>query len=94
MRKKKSKQIEISDTSSDEVIKLYNDFLENFKIEFGHFLRLAEQGKTNFAKSLECRQYSIFLRELLSNNFRRLSISLDKYRKEKRKSLTNEFKKM
>lgn len=55
----------------------YREYLEKLKIEFGHFLRLAESGRTIRHAALQSRKQSIVLRAFLKD-FRQVSIDNDK----------------
>lgn len=57
--------------------KRYSDFIEELKIEFGDFLRLAEMGRVVRNSALHARKKSLFMRSLFKK-FRQMSIENDK----------------
>ncbi len=70
----------------------YGEFLELLKMEFGDFLRLAENGRSIPYAGLKARKKSICIRELLKD-FRDISINREKMIKEVRKNIKTKLEK-
>jgi hypothetical protein len=66
----------VDDKVEDKTKVSYRDTVERLKIEFSHFLRLCEAGRTVRHAALKARKKSILLRQLLKD-FRNVSLEND-----------------
>ena len=60
-----------------EISNEYSEALERLKIEFGEFIKFAEDGKSIRYSGLKARKQSIILRNLLKG-FRKISVANEK----------------